>query len=215
MSLFRRHQGKPSPKVSPAGWMPWPHTAEASATRRAVSCVTATTSIPRPSIRRATSALTLRRPATIKASETVPAEITQSKSRSSADMQASACGSSSTIAIRAEVSTAINLVGRPGHRGHPRFAQPRRRTMLWRRLLPSRRLARRAATSCLERSELEPGEQQSGHVGSGQCRHRLRHAGRVRSTEPLPGRSTLSFNENGPSISLNQDRFLGLVMSIR
>jgi len=62
---------------------------------------------PSPSISRAIATPKLRRAETISASATVPAEIRISSSASSAATQAGASGSLSTIAINAEVSTAI------------------------------------------------------------------------------------------------------------
>src|SRR5258708_7678228 len=62
---------------------------------------------PRPSINFAISSATLRRAATIRASATVPAEIRTTGSVSSIAMQASASASPRTMAMSAEVSTAI------------------------------------------------------------------------------------------------------------
>jgi hypothetical protein len=91
--------------------------------RRAEAGVTVTTSEPSPSIRLVTSSPTFRRAATMRASATVPAEIRMSSSASSAAMQASASFSSRTIAIRAEMSTAINGAGRHPRRGNPGSAR--------------------------------------------------------------------------------------------
>ena len=72
-----------------------------------------------PSIRRSISSPTLRRPATMSASATVPAEIRRPSSASSIAMQASASASLSTIAISADVPTAITWAGRHRRRGSP------------------------------------------------------------------------------------------------
>ena len=84
--------------------------------RRAAAAVAVTMANPSRSMMLVTSASTLRRADTISASASVPGEIRISSSSSSAAMQPPASGSPSTIAINAEVSTAITGAARSRRR---------------------------------------------------------------------------------------------------
>ena len=90
--------------------------------RRAEAAVTGSIARPSSSIRRVISSPTSRRAATISASVTVPAEITIAVSLSRTSMQSPASLSPSTIAISAEVSTAIIRASHPLHKGSPDFS---------------------------------------------------------------------------------------------
>ena len=129
---------KQSPKLRPAAWTPLPQRAYAKATRRADAGATATALKPNPSISFVISSPTLRRAATINASAMVVAEIRISSSRSSAAIHAFASASSSTIAISADVSTAMIRASRHRRRGNPGFVRHRVRALL----LPRRSLVR-------------------------------------------------------------------------
>ena len=106
------------------------------------------------------------RAATISASASVPADMRRSPSVSRTDMQASASGSFSRIAISAEVSTTITSAVHPHHRGNPGCA----RHLARRRLGGGRRsdLVQQGAAGFPVRHPLEGDQSHDGMAMAGQ-----------------------------------------------